>query len=116
MGLLACGAGPPSQPVRIVPGSYATDTVRNPEGSSLLHTLTLRPDSSAVLESSTVGGTRQTRSGVFTATGPNLTVTFVREEADTPAVFRWRLIQRRLVPVEWDRAVYGPAGLTLHLR
>jgi hypothetical protein len=29
---------------------------------------------------------------------------------------RWRLVFRRLVPVDWDRAACGPAGLTLHLR
>lgn len=105
-------AAPAAQPA-IVLGRYRADTLA---AGGRVVTLELRPDSSAVFTIEMTGQPAIARTGRFSATGPNLRAEFPALDTLAPMLFRWRLITTRLVPVDWDRAVYGPAGLTLHLR
>lgn len=95
-------------------GQYQTDSIAPFDSVPRVITLELRQDASAVLTTDAAGQTAVVREGQFTATGLNLEASFPAAGRTTAAVFRWRLISGRLVPVDWDRTQYGLAGLTLH--
>lgn len=94
-------------------GRYQTDSA-----TVLDHVVTLELGSGgrATLTRHFSGREPLVSDGTFTAEGPNLQVILPGRDSSGPATFRWRLISNRLVPVDWDRTVYGPAGLTLHFR
>lgn len=94
-------------------GRYESDSLA---GLGWRATLDLAGTSSATITFHFSGREPETREGSYTATGPNLAVSFPGEDTASALTFRWRLVSRRLVPVDWNRDVYGPAGLTLHLR
>jgi hypothetical protein len=94
-------------------GRYETDSLA---GLGWNATLELAGTSRATITFHFSGREPERREGSYTAEGPNLSVSFPGQDTAAARNFRWRLISSRLVPVDWDRAVYGPAGLTLHLR
>lgn len=97
-------------------GRYTTDPTVGADSTRPQYALELSADSLALFESASGNGERTTWHGRYSMTGPNLTVTFPAQGGLAQPTFRWRLIAGRLVPVDWDRTVYGLAGLTLHLR
>lgn len=97
-------------------GRYTTDTLVMDDSSRQIHGLVFQADSSVSLEFQLIGGPLETRPGAYSVHGPNLTVEFPAQGTEAARSFRWRLIMGRLVPVDWDRTLYGPAGLTLHRR
>ena len=119
--LAACGGGEGKQQDSaaleresgIALGRYQTDS-----STVLGHVVTLELGSRgrATLTRHFSGREAIETRGTFTAEGPNLQVTLPGQDSTGPATFRWRLVSNRLVPVDWDRTVYGPAGLTLHFR
>jgi hypothetical protein len=121
MSVLACGNGqqqrpaPSSPPSSVGAGRYQTDSLAAADAGGRMVLLELRPDSTAVLQIQWAG-TTTTRTGRFSATGPDVIADFPAQDSAGSLQFRWRLISTRLVPVDWDRTQYGPAGLTLHLR
>jgi hypothetical protein len=119
--LAACGtrddAKPGTNAGDAIPlGRYQTDTLAAPDASGRVITLELKKDSHALLTSARTGQPTVTQQGRFHADGPNLQVEFPGASDSSTMTFRWRLVSSRLVPVDWDRSRYGPAGLTLHLR
>lgn len=99
--------------VTVRTGRYATDSLG---GLGWSATLELSGRSSATMTFHFSGREPEKLTGSYTAEGPNLLVSFPGQDTAGPRTFRWRLVSSRLVPVDWDRSVYGPAGLTLHLR
>lgn len=121
--MLAAGCGGPAAKQQegapaerasgIALGRYQTDTATVLGNNA---TLELGSGGRATLTRHFSGREPVAVTGTFSAEGPNLLVTLPGQDSTGPATFRWRLVSSRLVPVDWDRTEYGPAGLTLHLR
>jgi hypothetical protein len=79
--------------------------------------LAIGADTAAALSVEFVGLGTTYHPGRWSASGDRLTVQPTRSDGtpnENPLV--WRLEGDRLVPVEWDRNVYGPQGLPLAKR
>lgn len=102
-----CPIPPPPPVTTTVAGVY---TVRLPgDTGPRVVTLWLQPGGSAALETVIVGtGKLPVQDGTWTASGDVLTVQL---KGGAPLVYT--IDRDRLVPKQWDRAIYGDTGLPL---
>ena len=112
---LAAGGCPipqPPPPASTVAGVY---DARLPaaDASARVVTLWLQPGGAATMETVYVGKPRRpTEGGVWSASGDEVTVR-IDGQAE-PLVYT--IAAERLVPKQWDRALYGESGLPLTRR
>ena len=107
-----CPLPQPPVPAATVAGVY---TARLPaaDASALVVTLWLQPGGPATLESVYIGKPRTpSQTGVWSASGDEVTVRL--DGQAQPLVFT--IAEGRLVAKQWDRTLYGDAGLTLGRR
>jgi hypothetical protein len=118
--LFACG-GQRESAQRAVPpdsakwnGLYVSDTLPAEDVRGRVARLAIGPDTLAMLEIQFIGRGGVTRRGVWWARGEELT--FEPRRADgspLETAFLWRLEGNRLVPLRWNREIYGSGGLPL---
>ena len=107
-----CPLPEPKPPASTVSGVYHT-RIPTPEGGARVVTLWLQPGGVATLESVAIGQPRQpAENGVWSASGDEVTVRI--DGQGEPLVYT--IAADRLVPKQWDRALYGESGLPLTRR
>jgi hypothetical protein len=119
--LAGCGAG--GEPAGARPldmakwlGVYVSDTLREGTQPRLLRAV-IGPDTTATIMIEIVGIGTTFHPGRWTARGDRLTMQPTRGDGTPSEVaFRWRLEEGRLVPLAWDKLVYGDRGVTLTKR
>ena len=118
--LLACGGRRESAQPTVLPdsakwnGLYVSDTLPAADVRGRVARLAIGPDTLAMLEIQFVGRGGVNRRGVWWARGEELT--FEPRRADgipLETAFLWRLEGNRLVPLRWNREIYGSGGLPL---
>ena len=118
--ILACGRhGGPAR--RAAPpdsakwsGLYVSDTLPAADIRGRIARLAIGPDTMATLEIHFLGRGAVLRHGVWWARGEDLTFEPRRVDGrPLESAFLWRLEGSRLVPLRWNRDVYGSGGLPL---
>jgi len=118
--VLACGRqGGPAQ--RAAPpdsakwsGLYASDTLPAADVRGRVVRLAIGTDTVAVLEIEFIGRGVVSRRGAWSALGEELTFEPRRGDGrPLETAFVWRLEGNRLVPLRWNREMYGSDGLPL---
>jgi hypothetical protein len=107
-----CPIPQPPPPASTVAGVY---TAREPaaDASARVVTLWLQPGGAATMETVYVGKPRTpAETGVWSASGDEVTVRL--DGKAQPLVFT--IAEARLVPKQWDKALYGDSGLPLSRR
>ncbi len=118
--VIACG-GQREPAQRAVPpdsakwnGLYVSDTLPAADVRGRVARLAIGPDTLAALEIQYVGRGAVLRRGVWWARGEELTFEPRRGDGrPLETAFLWRLEGGRLVPLRWNREVYGSGGLPL---
>jgi hypothetical protein len=107
----ATGERPPDMAKWI--GLYVSDTLGD-SGQPRVLRAAIGPDTTATVTVEIVGVGTTFHPGRWTARGDRLTMQPTHGDG-TPAevAFRWRLEGDRLVPLAWDKLVYGDRGVTL---
>jgi len=117
LALSGCPLPQPPLPSSQAPGVW-TARVAAPDGDARIITLWLQSGGVATLETVDIGKERQpVAHGVWSASGDEVTVQLRGEDGQPsgqPLVYA--IGQNRLEPKQWDRNVYGPAGLPLTRR
>jgi hypothetical protein len=96
-------------------GMYLSDTLPSVGGllARVVH-FAIGPDTQALLAIEFLHRGTVFRRGVWWAAGPELSFEPRRGDGTpTEKAFVWRLDGRRLVPVQWDRELYGAGGIPL---
>jgi hypothetical protein len=94
-------------------GVYVSDTLRDGTQPRVLRAV-IGPDTNATMSIEIVGIGTTFHPGRWTARGDRLTMQPTRGDGTPNEVaFRWRLEDGRLVPLAWDKLVYGDRGVTL---
>jgi hypothetical protein len=107
-----CPIPPPPPPAATVAGVYTARTAAA-DANARVVTLWLQPGGEVTFETVYVGKERPpTTGGVWSASGDEVTVRL--DGQAEPLVFT--IAQNRLLPKQWDRTLYGDAGLTLSRR
>jgi hypothetical protein len=118
--VFACG-GQRESAQRAVPpdsakwsGLYVSDTLPAADIRGRIARLAIGPDTMATLEIHFIGRGAVLRHGVWWARGEDLTFEPRRVDGrPLESAFLWRLEGNRLVPLRWNRDVYGSGGLPL---
>lgn len=95
-------------------GPWVSDTLPTEVGRGRVARLNVRPDTAAVLSMEYVGRGSVNLPGHWSARGTELTFQPVDIDFRPNArPFIWRLERDRLVPVRWDKGLYGETGVPL---
>ena len=95
-------------------GAWISDTLPTTVGAGRVARLEVRPDTQAALTIEWVRRGTTVHSGFWHARGTEFTFQPVdQQRRPTILPLVWRLEAERLVPVRWNRDLYGEAGITL---
>lgn len=89
-------------------------TTMNPEGIAGVYkgagvTLVLRPDSAATLTTGT-----EVHKGRWSSLPPQLRFDFELGNRPRPESITWTMQNDALLPLIWDKSIFGPSGPVLH--
>jgi hypothetical protein len=118
--VFACGGQRESAQPTVPPdsakwnGLYYSDTLPAADARGRVVRLEIGPDTLAILEIQFIGRGGVMRRGVWWARGEELTFEPRRADGNPlETAFLWRLEGSRLVPLRWNREIYGSGGLPL---
>ena len=95
-------------------GLYVSETLPAADSRGRIARLTIGTDTMAMLEIQFIGRGGVSRRGVWWARGEELTFEPRRVDGrPLETAFLWRLEGNRLVPLRWNREIYGSGGLPL---
>jgi len=95
-------------------GVYVSDTLPGAQQPRLIR-LTVGPDTASTYSIEFIGLGITYHPGRWTARGDRLTMQpTLGDGSPSELPFRFRLDGQRLVPLSWDKGVYGDRGVALH--